>query len=511
MGTANISNIGKTMVQGHPMSVSPELREQNRKISFLDLMNRMTPGPETELFPQKENNVGDGKSVSGNAQTSCDNCKYAYRENGIKTQTAENMSRQNVAEKLSGYEEAVKEVLKEELGVTDEELEEAMGTLGILYADLMNPNVLAELVMKLADVQNVSELLCSAEFMTTMQDVAELTQELLNELGVSMEELTQMLQEMPQDFDTALENAVDMSDDTDTTGMANVVEQQTTEADEMQGAQLQTAENPKTTDAANVSDVKPEQTEDALQPADMEVSEEKTAAKANNTVGEPEQKEMQSAEQEETLSGQETSGETMQVKNGRMSGDDQQQNGAGQETMLGGQKAEAFQVQGMETPETARGTVDVSSIIRQITEHAKVTVGNAATTMEMQLAPEHLGKLYLEITARAGSVSAHITAQNEVVKEALEAQLVTLKESMEQAGVKVDAVEVTVESHEFERNLEQNAKQEERQAEEQEKAVKQTRHINLNDLDELSGIMTEEENLVAQMMAEQGNSVDYTA
>ena len=66
-------------------------------------------------------------------------------------------------------------------------------------------------------------------------------------------------------------------------------------------------------------------------------------------------------------------------------------------------------------------------------------------------------------------------------------------------------------SHEFERNLEQNAKQEERQAQEHEKASKQTRRLRLDDLAELGGIMTEEETLVAQMMAEQGNSVDFTA
>ena len=66
-------------------------------------------------------------------------------------------------------------------------------------------------------------------------------------------------------------------------------------------------------------------------------------------------------------------------------------------------------------------------------------------------------------------------------------------------------------SHEFERNLEQNAQQEQRQAEEQEKTAGRTRYINLNSLDELGGVMSEEESLVAQMMAEQGNSVDFTA
>ena len=43
------------------------------------------------------------------------------------------------------------------------------------------------------------------------------------------------------------------------------------------------------------------------------------------------------------------------------------------------------------------------------------------------------------------------------------------------------------------------------------KAANATRHINLNELDGLSGLMTEEETLVAKMMAEQGNSVDFTA
>ena len=91
-----------------------------------------------------------------------------------------------------------------------------------------------------------------------------------------------------------------------------------------------------------------------------------------------------------------------------------------------------------------------------------------------------------------------------MVKEALESRIADLKQNMNQAGVKVDAVEVTVGGHEFEKNLEQNAKQEEQQAEEREKAANATRHINLNELDGLSGLMTEEETLVAKMMAEQG-------
>ena len=37
------------------------------------------------------------------------------------------------------------------------------------------------------------------------------------------------------------------------------------------------------------------------------------------------------------------------------------------------------------------------------------------------------------------------------------------------------------------------------------------RNISIDSLDELSGLMTEEETLVAQIMKDNGNSVDFTA
>ena len=45
-----------------------------------------------------------------------------------------------------------------------------------------------------------------------------------------------------------------------------------------------------------------------------------------------------------------------------------------------------------------------------------------------------------------------------------------------------------------------------------EESQKQTRrNLNLDDLDGLSGLMTEEEQLAAQIMRDNGNQVDYTA
>ena len=39
--------------------------------------------------------------------------------------------------------------------------------------------------------------------------------------------------------------------------------------------------------------------------------------------------------------------------------------------------------------------------------------------MEMQLNPENLGKIYVQVTAKEGVVTAHLAVQNEIVKRSL--------------------------------------------------------------------------------------------
>ena len=156
-------------------------------------------------------------------------------------------------------------------------------------------------------------------------------------------------------------------------------------------------------------------------------------------------------------------------------------------------------------------STDTTELINQIVDNIRLNVSQDTTSIEMQLNPENLGRVYVHLSAKEGTVNAQFTATNEVVKEALEAQIVTLKENLNQAGVKVDAVEITVSSHEFERNLEQGQSREEQEGEYQEAAAKQRRrNINMSSMDELAGVMTEEESLVAQMMRDNGNSVDMT-
>jgi flagellar hook-length control protein FliK len=157
--------------------------------------------------------------------------------------------------------------------------------------------------------------------------------------------------------------------------------------------------------------------------------------------------------------------------------------------------------------------VDVESLMRQITTEASVQITDEHSVMTMQLEPENLGRLTLQVMSKGSAVTAQIIAENEAVKHAIEANVSTLQENLTQSGLKVEAVEVTVESHAFEQNLEQGAGTgAQAQQQEQQSQQSSVRHgLYLNELDELSGLMSEEELLAAQIMADNGNTMDVSA
>lgn len=95
-------------------------------------------------------------------------------------------------------------------------------------------------------------------------------------------------------------------------------------------------------------------------------------------------------------------------------------------------------------------TVKEADIVNQVIGSVKLMASRELTSMEVMLNPEHLGSVHITVTARNGIVSAQIAAQNEQVKTALENQMVTLREQFESQGLKVDAVEITVMAHSFE-------------------------------------------------------------
>ena len=151
-------------------------------------------------------------------------------------------------------------------------------------------------------------------------------------------------------------------------------------------------------------------------------------------------------------------------------------------------------------------TADTKGIMGQIMDYMKLQLSADTTSLEMQLHPASLGTLQVRIDSGAGVLTAHFITQNEAVKTALESQMVQLQEQFEEQGIKVEAIEVTVQTHEFEQNLEQGRGRNQQEPEKRNR----TRRINLNDSLVMEA-MEEEDALAAEMMAASGSTVDYTA
>ena len=88
-------------------------------------------------------------------------------------------------------------------------------------------------------------------------------------------------------------------------------------------------------------------------------------------------------------------------------------------------------------------------IVNQVVEKLQSSMQNGQTTLEMQLNPERLGKMLVSVTSREGVMTANFTVQNEEARAALESQIISLRENLEQRNLKVDAVEVSVSDFTF--------------------------------------------------------------
>lgn len=148
-------------------------------------------------------------------------------------------------------------------------------------------------------------------------------------------------------------------------------------------------------------------------------------------------------------------------------------------------------------------------IMNQIMDYMNMDLQPDTTELEMQLHPENLGKVNVHISAREGVITAQFTAQNETVKAVLESQMIQLKENFTQQGIRVEAVEVTVENQGFDRNMDQEGHS---GGEEQEGRKSRPRKLRVDLLDGLeAGELSEEEKMAVRMMKDSGNTVDYTA
>lgn len=430
---------------------------------FAGLMNQVqkTSSPSaTESKPQS--NVGESYEVYGSKINK--NVKNVEDANGTD-QVSDNPEVKDALETLE--KELVQEIAKE-LDMDPEELVELMTALGMKPLDMLQPENLAKLYMECNNQMDATMVVTCEQFQELLSQVKSLGEEVRHDLSMDKNQFAEAVSMME-----ALEQPVELDE-----SMAKELMAQDSATHKI---------NEVTTEDVEAG-IPLEEDGQAQQVETME-----------ETVKAVEDTDTQSMMKQESFD--QRGEDTFHQETGTQTG-----------SVVMSDNSSVSNAEIPEAPHTYVDITDTIQMIRQLADNVRVAVSTDTQWMEMQLNPENLGKMLLHVSQKEGAVSAQITTQNEIVRENLMLQMANLQERLESAGLKVDAIEITVSSHAFEQNLEQGQnRQEQDQAAEHRNTGSTRRNLNLSELDGLSGLMSEEEQLVAQIMRDNGNSVDFTA
>ena len=152
-------------------------------------------------------------------------------------------------------------------------------------------------------------------------------------------------------------------------------------------------------------------------------------------------------------------------------------------------------------PDELEALTNVKEIVNQIVEQIKIHIKPDTASIELQLNPENLGKVQVSVVEKNGVLTAEFKAANQVVKEVLESQIHVFKENLNNQGLKVEAVEVTVSNFDFNQNGGAATTEENNQNSKRPFYFQQTQDVRGKESD----------NVVQSMMELEGNSINYTA
>jgi flagellar hook-length control protein FliK len=88
--------------------------------------------------------------------------------------------------------------------------------------------------------------------------------------------------------------------------------------------------------------------------------------------------------------------------------------------------------------------VKPQEVINQVLEKAKLTITPEKSEMVLELKPESLGKISLKVATERGIVAASFIAENQQVKDIIEANMQLLKEALQKQGLAVQSFSVSV-------------------------------------------------------------------
>ncbi|WP_026669937.1 flagellar hook-length control protein FliK [Butyrivibrio sp. AE3006] len=372
--------------------------------------------------------------------------------------------------------------LADELSLDIEDIQNAMETLGLTNIAILNPANMSQLIGQLTAGDDAMAVVTNADIYLNVQNMQDAVytarQDLMEEFDLTEEQLSAALEEFAENLpkeEAQGEPVVNTFNET-------LVEAQIEQAPVM-----------------------------VQQPVKLEVTEEEGIVReiSDNTAF------VQPEVAEEVIELPEEFGRNNDGGNKRNSDE------KGQNTPMFNHFFNQISSSLSEVSEAAAQTqqapmADTQKIMDQITEFIKVNIKAESTSMELQLHPASLGTVNVMIEqAKDGNMIAKFMTQNEDVRAAIESQLQQLQEKFNEQGIKVTAVEVTVNAGGFDQTLNDSQSQKEEDQENQNIIRKPMRRIRLGDItpEGIEGLeqVDETDRLTAEMMAINGNSVDFSA
>lgn len=468
-----------------------------------------------------------------------------------------------MSESAAQVVQQVMEVIKADTGCTDEQLQTVLDNLNLEPSQLLSPEVLKNVVMELNGVDDSSVMLVDQDLYQMYTDVvkdvmaitedfaqtyefplqqetnmADTVKQLLSAEKIDTNEFTRLTPDIPDEGKTAAEQevkAVEIPQDKQAAYMltengtvnANLPEEDNIVKDAVEKQEM-----------ASVDDIvmEPEtaSVDEGAEPV-IEVNKEvlsettdyaKTWEPQDNNADDNQQKVSEENPQVIPV----TEEESAALKN---SNEYLNQKGQSTENFHdGGHKAEKSHVSADHTgntdfetitsnlfehiketvsavnPHEAENTSFTTRIFNQLMDGLKVMAKEDMTSMEMQLYPENLGRLNIQVLAKNGIITAQIITQSEAVKEAIESQMFLFKENLGNQEIRIEDVEVTVSSHAFEQEMDNGGRNDSDQQQ------KKRRFVSDDDSQvvSLSDIKAIKEEILEEAIREQkGSTVSYTA
>ncbi|SFB66732.1 flagellar hook-length control protein FliK [Butyrivibrio sp. YAB3001] len=436
-------------------------------------------------------------------ETTTEKCSDTNEEKvNIDTKTADTQTNVKLQEKADDDAKKIIAELAELLDISEDKIINAMQMLGIMPATLLDSQNVKLMVTDILGEDKALDLITDSDLYTQMQDLMEgaegMRSELMKEFNLSDEEFDAVVKEFnevirPVEGTTSKEPVVEVKDMHVTSDTSEEIV--FTAKNDVKDSEAPQSNVLTDTVAVDKTDIVSKNTA-----INDELNKEKIVEK-------PVAEEFEAVEPKDPVV--KAPGETAKKNSSNdFTGSNQNTNPFNQILSNISEAVSTTETTTVEYTDRAQ----FENIVRQITEKISIVHNTQETSMELQLHPAHLGHVNILLTSGKDGIIAKFTAQNQIVKEAVETQMIQLQQKFDEQGIKVTAIEVTIASHAFEQNFQQN-EQNKAFEETQAKSKKSLRRINLSDVDEIleEEEMSDEDRLAASIMEMNGNTVDFSA